>query len=159
MVKMKTIYLAGGCFWGIEEFFSRLDNILNTEVGYANGNTENPSYEEVCKDNTGFAETVKVEYDENKISLEFLLEKFFSVIDPTSLNQQAGDVGSQYRTGIYYIDVDDMKKILLFREKQAKLYQKPIVTEVLPLGNYYKAEEYHQKYLKKNPGGYCHIKF
>ena len=132
---MKKIVLAGGCFWGVEEFLSRINGVVSTEVGYANGRTENPTYEDVCTKNTYFAEVCLVNYDENIISLKELLSKFWTIIDPTSLNKQGNDVGSQYRTGIYYV-----------------------VTEVKPLENYYKAEEYHQKYLKKNPNGYCHIK-
>ncbi|MDR2940717.1 MAG: peptide-methionine (S)-S-oxide reductase MsrA [Clostridiales bacterium] len=156
---MRTIYFAGGCFWGAQGFFSQLNGVLNTVVGYANGATQNPTYEEVCTGSTGFAEAVMVNYDENIISTGELLEKYFSIIDPTLLNRQAGDIGPQYRTGIYYIEGADIKKILLCRDKQSKLYSKPIYTEILPLDSFYEAEEYHQDYLKKNPNGYCHIKF
>ena len=101
---MKEIVLAGGCFWGVEEFFSRIDGVVDTKVGYANGTVDHPSYEDVCTGTTGHAEACYVKYDENKISLKELLDKFWSVIDPTVLNRQGNDVGSQYRTGIYYID-------------------------------------------------------
>ena len=155
---MKKIVLAGGCFWGVEEFLSRIDGVVSTEVGYANGRTENPTYEEVCNKNTYFAEVCLVEYDENILSLENLLKEYWEIIDPTTLNRQGPDLGSQYRTGIYYIDEIDLSTILESKEENQKNYEKKIVTEVLPLTNYYKAEEYHQKYLKKNPNGYCHIK-
>lgn len=155
---MKKIVLAGGCFWGVEEFLSRLDGVILTEVGYANGRTENPTYEDVCYKNTYFAEVCLLEYDENKTSLKNILNEYWSIIDPTVLNRQGPDVGSQYRTGIYYLDEKDLDEILKSKEENQKKYDKKIVTEVMPLINYYKAEEYHQKYLKKNPNGYCHIK-
>lgn len=155
---MKKIVLAGGCFWGVEEFISRINGIISTEVGYANGRTENPTYEEVCTKNTFFAEVCFVEYDEKILSLDELLKEYWQIIDPTTLNRQGPDLGSQYRTGIYYIDESDLDIILKSKENNQKNYEKKIVTEVLPLINYYRAEEYHQKYLKKNPNGYCHIK-
>ena len=155
---MKKIVLAGGCFWGVEEFISRINGVISTEVGYANGRTENPTYEDVCTKNTFFAEVCLVEYDENILSLEELLNEYWQIVDPTTLNRQGPDLGSQYRTGIYYIDESDLDIILKSKENNQKNYEKKIVTEVLPLTNYYKAEEYHQKYLKKNPNGYCHIK-
>lgn len=156
---MKEIILAGGCFWGVEEFFRRLDGVLQTEVCYVNGITDNPTYNEICQGNTNFVEAVLVKFDENILSLQNLLEKYFSIIDPTSLNKQGNDVGSQYRTGIYYIDPIDITTAKLVIKNIQKNYNKPIVTELLPLGKYYKAEDYHQKYLQKNPNGYCHIKF
>lgn len=155
---MKQIILAGGCFWGVEEFLSRINGVVNTEVGYANGNTINPTYEDVCYKNTYFAEVCKVTYDENVLSLQTLLRKFFTIINPTSLNRQGNDVGSQYRTGIYYLDESALPIIKSIKEEEQSKYTKKIVTEVKPLKNYYKAEDYHQKYLKKNPNGYCHIK-
>lgn len=155
---MKKIVLAGGCFWGVEEFLSRLNGVIYTEVGYANGRTENPTYEDVCYKNTYFAEACLVEYDEKVLSLEDLLKEYWSIIDPTVLNRQGPDVGSQYRTGIYYLNDNDIETILKSKEENQMNYDKKIVTEVVPLITYYKAEEYHQKYLKKNPNGYCHIK-
>lgn len=154
---MKRIILGGGCFWGVEEFFSRVNGVINTEVGYANGRMKNPTYEDVCYGNTYFAEVCVVDYDEEKLSLEEILNKFWSIIDPTTLNRQGNDVGSQYRTGIYYVDKADEEIILQNLDNLQKKYIKKIVTEAKPLENYYKAEEYHQKYLKKNPNGYCHI--
>jgi len=154
---MKTIYLAGGCFWGVEKYFSLIQGVVSTSVGYANGRTENPSYEEVCKKGTGHAETVKCEYDPSKISLDFLLEQYYEVIDPTSLNRQGEDTGTQYRTGVYYTEEEDKKVILDSIALLQKKFDKPVVIEVKPLENFYSAEEYHQKYLDKNPAGYCHI--
>lgn len=155
---MKDIYLAGGCFWGIEEYFSRIEGVTDTEVGYANSKVENPSYELVCSGMTDSAETVKIIYDENIISLENLLEKLFLVIDPTLLNRQGNDIGSQYRTGIYYNEDEDLEIINSYIDSIKNNYKKDILTEVLKIKNFYPAEEYHQDYLKKNPNGYCHIK-
>jgi peptide methionine sulfoxide reductase msrA/msrB len=153
----KEIYLAGGCFWGTEKYLEEVKGILETEVGYANGNTKNPSYEEVCHRNTGHAEAVKVVYENTVIGLPFLLELYYDVINPVSVNRQGNDVGSQYRTGIYFTDDEDEG---IIRESIGKLqlkYKEKIAIEVKPLDNYYRAEEYHQKYLDKNPHGYCHI--
>ncbi|WP_019132461.1 peptide-methionine (S)-S-oxide reductase MsrA [Peptoniphilus obesi] len=155
---MKDIYFAGGCFWGIEEYFSRIEGVTDTEVGYANSKVENPSYELVCSGMTDSAETVKIIYDENIISLENLLEKLFLVIDPTLLNRQGNDIGSQYRTGIYYNEDEDLEIINSYIDSIKNNYKKDILTEVLRIKNFYPAEEYHQDYLKKNPNGYCHIK-
>lgn len=155
---MKKIVLAGGCFWGVEEYFSRIDGVLETQVGYANGNTENPTYEDICTKNIGFVEVCYITYDNDKVSLDSLLNKFWTIIDPTSFNKQGNDIGSQYRTGIYYLDTKDLDTILLNKEKIQCNYASKIVTEIKPLKNYYKAEEFHQRYLKKNPYGYCHIK-
>jgi len=154
---VKTIYLAGGCFWGAEKYLSLIPGVVDTNVGYANGNTEHPSYEDVKYHHTGHAETVRVKYDETKISLEKLLEKYFEVIDPVSLNKQGEDEGVQYRTGIYYTDRADLTAINKVYEKIAEEHEEPLAVEVLPLTQYFEAEEYHQKYLDKNPAGYCHI--
>ncbi|MGI6124745.1 MAG: peptide-methionine (R)-S-oxide reductase MsrB [Acetivibrionales bacterium] len=155
--ELKEIYLAGGCFWGTEKYLSLVHGIVETEVGYANGNTENPTYEDVCHRNTGHAETVKVLYNPGEIRLEFILKLFYDVIDPVSVNRQGYDVGTQYRTGIYYVDEQDKDIILNSIKELQKSYTKPIAIEVRPLENYYPAEDYHQKYLDKNPNGYCHI--
>lgn len=155
---MKKIIFAGGCFWGVEEFLSRIEGITETKVGYANGIIENPTYEEVCSGTTGHAEACYITYDESKISLTKLLDKYWEIVDPTSLNKQGNDLGSQYRTGIYYIDENDKDLIIKSKDDLQKSYPKNIVTEILPLKCFYDAEEYHQKYLKKNPNGYCHIK-
>lgn len=154
---MKEIVFAGGCFWGVQAYFDTIDGVISTKVGYANGNKENPTYKEVCTNTTGFAEACYIKYDENMISLEELLKAYWRIINPTSINKQGNDIGTQYRTGIYYIDNDDLNIIIKSRDNEQKKYEKPIVTEIEPLKNFYDAEEYHQKYLKKNPGGYCHI--
>jgi len=154
---LKEIYLAGGCFWGIEAYISKINGVFKTKVGYANGESENPSYEEVCTLDTGHTETVKVLYDSGIISLQRILEEFFKIIDPTSLNRQGGDIGTQYRTGIYYADEEDLAIINKVFENEQKKHNKDIVTEIEAIGVFYEAEEYHQKYLEKNPGGYCHI--
>lgn len=154
----KTIYLAGGCFWGCQKYFDLLPGVRETEVGYANGPTANPSYEEV-KHHAGHAETVRVVYDAGALPLEKLLAAYFKVIDPTSVNKQGEDEGIQYRTGIYYVDEADLPVIRASLEDLAARYDAPLAVECLPLENFYSAEEYHQKYLEKNPGGYCHIKF
>ena len=151
------IYLAGGCFWGTEHFIRQVKGVVETKVGYANGTTENPSYREVCDDNTGHAETVYVAYDQDAVPLERLLDLFFMTIDPTMLNRQGMDIGTQYRTGIYYTDQADLPTINAALAELQKNYQKKLVVEVLPLDNFYEAELYHQDYLEKNPGGYCHI--
>ncbi len=153
----KYIYLAGGCFWGVEEYMSRIPGVIDASSGYANGTTENPTYEDVIYRKTGHAETVRVEYDDRVIQLDVLLKTFFTVIDPTSVNRQGNDIGTQYRTGVYYVDDTDLPVIKAIVSLEQAKYADPIVTEVLPLNNFTLAEEYHQDYLKKNPNGYCHI--
>ena len=153
----KEIYLAGGCFWGTEHFFKQIAGVVETEVGFANGHTDNPTYEQVYTDTTGYAETVKVVYDPTQVSLEFLLRMFFVAIDPTSLNKQGHDEGTRYRTGIYYTYAADRVVIdEVFAEEQAKCAQ-PLVVERELLANFYPADEYHQDYLDKHPDGYCHL--
>ena len=153
---MKTIYLAGGCFWGMQKFIDQFDGVISTEAGYANGPAKAPSYEEVCR-SSGHAETVKVDYDENKIELTQLLRYYFAVIDPLSVNRQGNDRGIQYRTGIYYSEKGQLPEIEAVYRKEEEKYGARLAVEVGPLENFYSAEEYHQKYLDKNPGGYCHI--
>jgi methionine-S-sulfoxide reductase len=157
MYMKKEIYLAGGCFWGTEKYLGNLKGVIDTEVGYANGKTENPSYEQVCRNDTGHAETVRVRYDDDVIGLGCLLELFFRVIDPTSLNRQGHDTGIQYRTGIYYTDPADEPAIRNSLDILQRSCGSPVMVECMPLSNFYDAEEYHQDYLDKNPTGYCHI--
>ena len=153
---MQTIYLAGGCFWGVQKYFDQFDGVLATEVGYANGPEEAPSYRDVCN-SSGHAETVKIEYDPEVISLTELLGYYFMVIDPLSVNKQGNDRGIQYRTGIYYTDESQLPEIkTVYREQEEKAGAK-LAVEMEPLKNFYPAEEYHQKYLDKNPGGYCYF--
>ena len=224
---MKKIVFAGGCFWGVEEYFRLLSGVIDTKVGYANGNFVNPTYEEVCTSSTGFSEACLIKFDEKVISLKQLLDAFWKIVDPTALNRQGNDIGSQYRTGIYYeslgsdglnlgVSLDsggsgywdhsgglnlggsrDSSGILLDSDlnhlcelydplnngnnlnngvplpsdylsndlqiinqsiaKEQKKYSTPIITEVDILKNFYYADNYHQKYLQKNPHGYCHI--
>lgn len=157
MEKTNEIYLAGGCFWGTEHFLKQIRGVASTEVGYANGNTKNPTYKEVCTDKTGFAETVKVTYNPEEINLIFLLSLYFLTIDPTSINRQGHDTGTQYRTGIYYTNESDLPIINQAVGELAKAYGMPLALEIAPLNNFYSAEEYHQDYLDKNPDGYCHL--
>lgn len=154
---MKEIYLAGGCFWEMQKFFDQFDGVLLTEVGYANGETINPKYPDVKAQKTGHAETLYVQYNPSVITLEELLEYFYMVIDPTSLNQQGEDVGTSYRTGIYYLNEEDKEVAIKITNKMQEKYEKPIVVEIELLKCYYPAEDYHQKYLENNPEGYCHI--
>ena len=155
----KTIYLAGGCFWGCQKYFDRLPGVVETEVGYANGRTEHPTYEQVKHENTGHAETVRVVYDDQRLSLKDLLTSYAAVIDPTVKDRQGEDVGRQYRTGIYYETEEDGASARAFLDELGRRYDKPILVEAEPLRQFFPAEEYHQKYLEKNPGGYCHIHF
>ncbi len=154
---MKEIYFAGGCFWGTQHYFKQIKGVVATAAGYANGNTENPSYKEVYTDSTGYAETVRVEYNTEEVELDLLIDLYFRTIDPTSLNQQGADIGTRYRTGIYFTIPDDEPIIRRAYDKVAAEYERPLAVEVEPLRNFYEAEEYHQDYLEKNPDGYCHI--
>jgi len=151
----KDIWLAGGCFWGVEAFFKKIPGVLKTGVGYANGMTERPGYYDIGR--TGHAETVQVSYDPVRISLTEIISYYFLIIDPTSVNKQGNDRGTQYRTGIYYREARDKAVIERAVAAEQKKHVRRIAVEVLPLSNYYAAEEYHQDYLEKNPGGYCHI--
>lgn len=155
--KQNVIYLAGGCFWGVEAFISRLKGVNSTEVGYANGNDLAPTYEKVCTGKTNHTETVKVVYNPEIISLEEILENFFSIIDPFTKNRQGPDIGTQYRTGIYWQDPNDRHTVINFLRSKQKELSKRIVVEAHEIYNFYTAEEYHQKYLEKNPQGYCHV--
>ena len=153
---MKTIYLAGGCFWGMQKFLDQFDGVLRTEVGYANGPDQAPGYREVCA-GSGHAETVRVDYDPARLTLTALLELYFTVIEPLSVNRQGGDRGVQYRTGIYYTEAAQRAEAEAVWQAQAARCGRALAVELLPLQNFFPAEEYHQKYLDKNPGGYCHI--
>lgn len=154
---LDVIYLAGGCFWGVEAYMERIEGVIDAVSGYANGKTENPSYEDLIYHDSGHAETVKVTYNVDAVSLKDVIRYYLKVVDPTSLNKQGNDRGTQYRTGIYYTD-DSQRQVAeeVLTEEQKK-YKKDIVIEVLPLEQFFEAEEYHQDYLKKNPNGYCHI--
>jgi len=158
-----TAYFATGCFWGAERRFWKMAGVTGTSVGYMGGNTSNPSYEEVCTGRTGHAEMVKVDFDPNLVSYQRLLEEFWTMHDPTTLNVQGGDIGTQYRSSIYATNTEQMEIALASRDAYQSALDAAgldqIVTEILPVQDtkYYLAEEYHQKYLEKNPNGYdCH---
>lgn|SRR5690554_2940444 len=156
-MSQQTIYLAGGCFWGVEAYFARVNGVLSAVSGYANGNTANPSYEDVCYRQTGHTEAVAVIFDSSIISLPLILKHYFRIIDPTTLNRQGNDIGTQYRSGIYFVEPADEPVIKQALEELQQQYTQPIVVECQALENFYPAEEYHQRYLAKNPRGYCHI--
>lgn len=152
-----VIYLAGGCFWGLEKMMQTIPGVVRATSGYANGDPSiKPTYEEVCNGRTGYRETVRVQYNEGKVSLDAILFAFFSAIDPTVQNKQGNDIGSQYQTGIYFTD-ETSAKIVDHIVKVEKNRYKNFAVEIKPLESFYDAEEYHQDYLDKNPGGYCHI--
>ena len=159
---LASVALAGGCFWGTQAFMDRVPGVARTQVGYANGTTPNPSYQDVCRGDTGHAETVYVWYDVTKTSLRAILTAYFSIIDPTSLNHQGEDHGVQYRTGVYLtgpnVEADRTVAEEVFAV-ESKKHDKPLAVELKTLSAFYPAEEYHQKYLEKNPGGYCHVDF
>ena len=154
---MAVIYLAGGCFWGMQGYFDRLKGVLDSSVGYANSKIANPSYDLVCSGASGAVETLKLEYDESALSLREIIERFLSIIDPCALNYQGNDRGTQYRNGVYYEDSQSESVIRECLKKWEQGQNRKAVTEILPLTNFYEAESYHQKYLEKNPNGYCHI--
>ena len=154
---MESVILAGGCFWGVEAYFKRLKGVLKTSVGYTGGHIENPTYRQVCTGATCHTEACEVIYDETVLSFEKILTHLFKIIDPTSLNKQGNDVGTQYRTGIYVSTNEMLSRANLFIESHQSQYEQPIVVEVKLAQPYYLAEEYHQDYLTANPYGYCHI--
>ena len=153
---MEKALFGAGCFWGVEETFRKLKGVKSTEVGYCGGNTNNPTYEEVCVGNTNHAEVVLIEYDEAEISFEKLLDNFWNCHDPTTLNRQGPDIGTQYRSIIFYYN-DTQKKVSNFsKEEYSKKLKLDIVTEIIKAKNYFKAEEYHQKYIQKT-GFHCAV--
>jgi len=153
----QTIYLAGGCYWGVEKYMSNIPGVLETEVGFANGDTHHPTYQQVCHENTNHAETVRVVYDAHALPLAKLLRLFFRIIDPVSVDKQGGDIGHQYRTGVYFTNAVDEAVIRAELARLETAVGQPLAVECLPLVHFYPAEEYHQKYLDKNPTGYCHV--
>lgn len=156
MSNIRTIYLAGGCFWGCQKFFDQFEGVMKTEVGYANGPEGPVSYEEVCR-SSGHAETVRVVYDETRLSLPELIGYYFMVIDPVAVNRQGNDRGIQYRTGIYFTDPGQYPELRRLYDREERKAGRPLAVQLEPLRNFFSAEAYHQKYLEKNPGGYCHI--
>ncbi len=156
---MEKATFAMGCFWGVQVLFKKVDGVKNTTVGYTGGHTPNPNYEKVCAGNTGHAEAIEVEFDPKVVSFVSLLEIFFEHHDPTTHNRQGPDVGEQYRSAIFYHNEDQKTEAFEFKERldRNKRYRNPIVTEILPAGEFYQAEEYHQNYAEKNPSYVCHI--
>ena len=156
---MEKAAFGAGCFWGVEKVFGDLPGVAATQVGYTGGTLKNPTYQEVCEGRTGHAEAIEVTYDPSKISYEELLEIFWMHHDPTTLDRQGNDVGRQYRSVIFYYTPAQKSAATKSREalEKARLFKNPIVTEIAPAEIFYRAEEHHQKYLKKNPLGYCHI--
>ena len=157
MAMTREIYFAGGCFWGTEHFFRKIDGVRDTVVGFANGRTPDPTYEEVYTDATGYAEAVRVCYDPAVVPLSFLLDGFFRMIDPLSLNRQGGDVGTRYRTGVYYVAEEDLPEIRAAFDRAGRRLGAAPVTECEPLRCFYPADGRHQKYLEVHPDGYCHV--
>ena len=157
--KLEKATFGAGCFWGVEEAFRKVKGIISTTVGYMGGSMKNPSYEDVCTDTTGHVEAVQVEYDPNIVSYEKLLDTFWNVHDPTTPNQQGPDVGTQYRSVIFFHTEEQKKKAIASKEKLEKSgkYTRHVVTEIIKATTFYKAEEYHQKYLMKRGLGVCHI--
>jgi len=157
---LKDIYLAGGCFWGTDAYMARVHGVAKTESGYSNGDVPLPvTYKEVYTDETGYAEVVKVTYDLTRTTLSTILDEFFSITNPTTLNKQAADVGTRYRSGLYYADSADIPELEAAIERIQQKFEAPVVTTVEQVFNYQPAEEYHQNYLDKNPDGYCHVTF
>jgi len=157
MESQKVIYLAGGCFWGVEAYFQSLKGVVDTEVGYANGDRKNPTYEDLIAHRASHAETVKVIYDEDVITLQKILEHFLRIVDPFAIDRQGHDVGVQYRSGVYFTDSGDGEAIRRYLDGESQKVHRPFAIEIEPLSNFYEAEKYHQDYLVKNPFGYCHV--
>ena len=154
---MERIMFAAGCFWGVEQYFRQVPGVVDVEVGYSGGNAANPTYEQVCTGKTGHAEVVNLIYDPDKLGIEKLLEHFWSMHDPTTPNRQGPDVGTQYRSAIFYYTHAQRDEAMDSMRKLASRNTKAIVTEIAPAGNFWRAEEYHQRYFEKNPGRGCHI--
>jgi methionine-S-sulfoxide reductase len=160
-MKTQTAILAGGCFWGVQFYFDQVPGVVETEVGYIGGRTDNPTYEQVCSHSTGHAEATKITFDPAKVSYDTLLKHFFRIHDPTQLNRQGPDVGDQYRSAIFYTTEDQKRQAQKFIEhlNSSKEYDKPIATKLEPAGTFWKAEEYHQKYTEKTGLGACHVDY
>ena len=156
---MEKATFGGGCFWGVEETFRQLPGVVSTQVGYMGGQTKNPTYKQVCTDGTGHAEVVEVTFDPSKISYPDLLGVFWANHDPTTSNRQGPDVGAQYRSAVFYHTPEQAAAARTFKEKleRSQIYKRPIVTEITPAGEFWRAEEYHQQYLAKRGQSHCHI--
>lgn len=159
--KLETATFAAGCFWGIEAYFKRLKGVKRTTVGYTGGTIPDPNYQLVCTGRTGHAESIEIEFDPLVITYEKLLAHFWKAHDPTSLNRQGNDRGTQYRSAIFFHTAEQERASLKAKAdlERSKRFKKKVVTEIVPASRFYPAEEYHQDYLDKNPGGYCHVDF
>lgn len=155
--KTEKATFAAGCFWGVEVAFAEIDGVVETAVGYSGGHTENATYEQVCSGRTGHAEAVEVEFNPAQVSYEHLLDAFWEMHDPTTLNRQGPDVGSQYRSAIFFHTPEQEKAALASKARASGKFRKPIVTEITPASEFYRAEEYHQKYFQKHGGAACHF--
>lgn len=156
-IMTEIIYFAGGCFWGTEHFMQQINGVIDTEVGYANSLIPNPTYRQVCSGTTNAAETVKVTFDPDVVPLPFLTRLYLMTIDPTSVNRQGNDRGTQYRTGIYYTSPQQLSQIEPVIASLERRLDRHVAIEIKPIENFYRAEDYHQDYLNVTPGGYCHI--
>ncbi|HWC20624.1 MAG TPA: peptide-methionine (S)-S-oxide reductase MsrA [Terriglobales bacterium] len=154
---METATFGAGCFWGVEETFRQVPGVIDTAVGYLGGHTKNPTYKDVCTDETGHAEVVQVTYDPAKVSYEQLLDVFWGSHDPTTMNRQGPDIGTQYRSAIFFHSPEQERIARASKEKAQPKFRRPIVTEITPASAFYRAEEYHQKYLAKRGMSHCHI--
>lgn len=157
MESNKKLIVAAGCFWGVQKYYSLVRGVLSTTCGYVGGNLKNPTYEDICTGETNHAEAVLIEYDSKKTNLKKLLDHYFFITDPTTPNQQQNDIGTQYRSVLYYNNEEEKEIIQKYIEQVQKKYEDKIVTEVSPVAQFWTAEEYHQMYLDKNPSGYCHL--
>ena len=155
--QLSTLYLAGGCFWGTQHYLKQIAGVVATSVGYANGTTPYPTYDKVCTGTTGHAEAVRVDFDPQVLPLALLVRLYFRSIDPTSINRQGNDIGTQYRTGVYYTSPDQLPAIEAEHQQLEAELGETSVVEILPLHSYYEAEDYHQDYLDHHPTGYCHL--
>ncbi len=156
---MEIAIFAAGCFWGVEAAFRQVPGVVSTAVGYSGGSTPDPTYQQVCTGTTGHAEVVRVEFDPDRVSFEELLRVFWRAHDPTTLNRQGPDVGTQYRSAIFFdgADQERLARASLEAERQSGCHQRPIVTEITPASAFYRAEEYHQQYLEKRGSASCRI--
>jgi len=156
---MEIATFGAGCFWGVEESFRQIPGVLDTSVGYLGGLTQNPTYQDVCTDETGHAEVVQITYDPAKVSYDQLLDAFWEAHDPTTMNRQGPDIGTQYRSAIFFHSAEQERLARASKEKMESSgkFRRPIVTEITPASTFYRAEEYHQKYLAKRGLSHCHI--
>lgn len=157
---LATLVLAGGCFWGVQDAFDHVSGVISTQAGYTGGTKENPSYHQVCSGKTGHAEAVEIVYNPQEVTLEQLLDVFFKIHDPTTLNRQGPDVGTQYRSAIFYSTAEEKKEALakIKQLEKERRFKNPIVTEIVPFQFFYPAEEYHQKYIEKHKNHSCGIR-